>query len=40
MDDKGIISFSSSDDIIVDATKYYDKFKKLCDKEGFDIEAH
>ena len=38
MDDKGIISFSSSDDYIVDATKYYDKFKKLCDQEGFDIK--
>ena len=35
--DKGIIGLGSPD-CTVDATKYYDKFKKLCDQEGFDIE--
>lgn len=34
---KGIFPFGSPD-TTVDATKYYDQFKILCDQEGFDIE--
>ena len=37
LDAKGIFPFGSPD-TTVNATKYYNQFKTLCDQEGFDIE--